>query len=272
MLLSFFSLTFIFSWILFAAAGAILNSTGDTSARVAAMGGLLFIPGAIVPSLVAIGLTARAQGRSGLLSLLKGVTEWRRNVRWYVFAVGYMLVIKLAAATFYRLATGTWPLFGRMPWFFMVIAIAFSTPVQAGEEIGWRAFALPRMAQRFGLPAASVILGLIWACWHLPFFFIPGGDNFGQSFWMYLMAVTAISVALAWLYWRTDQSLLLVMITHASINNTAGIVTSPVSVLVRNPFVISTSLLAWLTIVLLWICAAYFIIRMRGHNFSSQSA
>jgi membrane protease YdiL (CAAX protease family) len=270
MLLSFFSLTFIFSWILFAVAGAILNSTGNAPAGVAAIGGLLFIPGAIVPSLVAIGLT-RAQGRSEFLSLLKGITEWRRDVRWYVFALGYMVVIKLAAATFYRLATGTWPLFGQIPWFLMAIAIAFSTLVQAGEEIGWRAFALPRMAQRFGLPAASVILGLIWASWHLPFFFIPGSDNFGQSFWMYLMAVTAISVALAWLYWRTDRSLLLVMITHASINNTAGIVTSPVSVLVRNPFVISTSLLAWLTVVLLWICAAYFIIRMRGHNFSSQT-
>src|SRR5262249_7859087 len=227
----------------------------------------LFIPGAIIPSLVAIGLTARAQGRSGVLSLLKGITEWQRDVRWYAFAIGFFAVIKLAAATFYRLSVGTWPLFGQVPWFLMAIAIVFSTPVQAGEEIGWRAFALPRMTKLFGLPAASVILGVIWASWHLPFFFIPGSDNFGQSFWIYLIAVTAISVATAWLYWRTNQSLILVMIMHASIDNTAGIVvTSPASAAVRNPFAFSASPLAWLTVAVLWICGVYFLFRMRGHD------
>jgi hypothetical protein len=73
--------------------------------------------------------------------------------------------------------------------------------------------------------------------------------------------VTALSVAMAWLYWRTEGSLLLTMLMHAAVNNTAGIVSSPASV--TNPFSVRTTLAAWLTAALLWICALYFLVRMR---------
>jgi len=96
-----------------------------------------------------------------------------------------------------------------------------STPVQAGEEVGWRGYALPRLAERLGLPWASVALGVIWACWHLRLFFLfDGADTFGQSFPVYLLSVTALSVAMAWLYWRTGASLLATMLLHAAVNNT----------------------------------------------------
>jgi hypothetical protein len=45
-----------------------------------------------------------------------------------------------------------------------------------------------------------VLLGVLWAGWHFPLFFIPGADIFGQSFPVYLLQVAALSVAMAWLY------------------------------------------------------------------------
>ncbi len=52
------------------------------------------------------------------------------------------------------------------------------------------------------------------------------------------------------------------MLLHAAVNNTKDIVPSAVPG-ATNPFALSTCLVAWLTVALLWICAAYFLVRMR---------
>jgi membrane protease YdiL (CAAX protease family) len=102
----------------------------------------------------------------------------------------------------------------------------------------------------------------LWAGWHLPLFFVPAADTMGQSFPLYVLQVTALSVAAAWLYWRTGGSLLLVMLLHAAVNNTKDIVPSAGRG-ATNPFGLSTSLVAWITATLLWIVAAHFLWRMR---------
>ena len=63
-----------------------------------------------------------------------------------------------------------------------------------------------------------MLLGLIWAFWHLPLFFIPGVDKSGQSFPVYALQVTALSVAMAWLYGHSNGSLLLAMLMHSAAN------------------------------------------------------
>jgi membrane protease YdiL (CAAX protease family) len=145
----------------------------------------------------------------------------------------------------------------------MLAAIAFSAWAQAGEEIGWRGFALVRLASQFGLAGASVLLGVIWAVWHLPLFFIRAADTYGQSFPLYVLQLTAMSVALAWLYWRTGGSLLLVMILHSAINNTKDIVPSVV-IGETNPWALSQSPTAWLTVLLMLASAVVFARQMRG--------
>ena len=262
-LLKFFSLTYIVSWILWIAAAAILRGAAPQASGFRAISGFLYLLGVFAPSLVALALTARAKGRAGTLALLRRTVKWSVGARWYAFAVVYMAAVKLGVALVYRIATGAWPTFGQDPVYLMAIAIVFSTPVQAGEEIGWRGYALPRLSAGLGLPGASVVLGVIWACWHLPFFFISGTDKSGQSFPLYLLSGTAISVAMAWLYWRTNGSLLLTMLMHAAVNNTKDIVPSAVSA-ATNVFSLSSSRVAWLSVAILWICAAYFLVRMRG--------
>src|SRR5262249_50036769 len=137
------------------------------------------------------------------------------------------------------------------------------TWAQAGEEVGWRGYALPRLTDRLGLAPASLVLGIVWAAWHFPLFFIPGTSTDGQSFPLYLLQVTAISVTMAWLYCRTGGSRLLVMLFHAAVNNTKDIVPSAVPG-ATNSFALSTSLVAWLTVALLWIVAAVLLRQMRG--------
>ena len=224
---------------------------------------LLYL-GIFAPAFVAIALTARREGTAGVAALLRRLFQWNVKARWYLFAFGYMATIKLTVAVIHRVVAGAWPAFGKDPWFVMIAATIFSLVVlgQSGEEIGWRGYALPRLAARFGFAGASLILGVIWACWHLPLFYFPGSPINGQSFPLYLLQVIAISVAMTWLYVRTDGSLLLTMLMHAAVNNTKDIVPSYVSG-ATNPWALSTSLVAWLTVVLLWLFAIYFLVRMK---------
>jgi len=233
------------------------------------LGGVLLLLGTFSPGLAALCLTARREGSSGVRALLGRILLWRVSPRWYVFAVGYMAAIKLVAALLHRATAGAWPRFGDTPLYLIPLAILFSAPFQAGEEIGWRGYALPRLAARFGLASASVILGVLWACWHVPQFFIPEADTYGQSFLVYFVQVTAISVAMAWLWARTGGSLLLPMLLHAAANNSKDIVPSAV-VSGTKSFALGGSLVGWLTVGLLWSCAAYLLAQMRASGTPSQ--
>jgi membrane protease YdiL (CAAX protease family) len=261
-LLKFFLLTFGATWILWATSFAILHGTVTAYPMLGILAGAVFLLGVFVPALVALALTDRAEGRPATLGLLSRIFKWNVGWRWYLFALAYIPVVKLSVAVAHRMVMGAWPRFGQTPWYLMVGAIVLSTWAQAGEEIGWRGYALPRLSGYFGLAPASIILGITWATWHLPLFFIPGGDTRGQSFPLYLLQVTAVSIALAWLYWRTGGSLLLVMLLHATVNNTKDIVPSA-ELNATNPWALSHSLVGWLTVGFLWIAAAYFLFRMR---------
>jgi uncharacterized protein len=252
-LLKFFLLTYAIMW-------ACFFSVAAMSPRAPGRG-LLLLLGPFAPSLAALWLTARADGNQGIRALLRRILQWRVGARWYLFAIGYLAAIKLTVALLHRAINGSWPHFGRELPGVILVAIVISAPFQAGEEVGWRGYALPRLMARFGLARASVLLGLIWACWHLPQFFIREADTFGQSFFVYVLQVTALSVAMAWLWARTNGSLLLPMLMHAAVNNSKDIVPSATPG-ATNILGLNASLVAWLTVALLWICAAYFLIRM----------
>ncbi len=256
----FFLLTFAFTWMAWLASAA-WPARGNP--WFSGIGGPVFLLGVFAPAFVALALTAYAEGRAGVVRLLARIGRWQVATRWYLFAVGYMAAVKLLAALIHRVATGTWPAFGDTPWPLMLGAILVSTWVQAGEEVGWRGYALPRLATHLGLGGASVLLGVIWALWHLPLFFLPGGGSEGQSFPIYLLHVTALSVAMAWLYWKTGGSLLLVMLMHASVNNTTDIVPAALPNAV-NPFSFQGSLVAWVTVGLSSVVAAQLLLQMRG--------
>lgn len=218
--------------------------------------------GVFAPGIVALAFTARERGTDGVLALLRRLVQWNVAARWYAFALLYIFTIKLTAALIHRLLLGQWPRFGEESMVIMFAATILFTIVQAGEELGWRGYALPTLAGKIGYAWSSIIIGIIWAAWHLPLFIsIPIGDTYHQSFPLYVVQVTAMSVAMTWLYTRTNGSLLLPMLLHAAANNTKDIVPSAVPG-ATNPLAWSTSAVANITVVLLWICAGYFLRRM----------
>lgn len=261
----FLILTFGVTWVLWALVLRVASAASDAShiPPLLSLGGPVFLVGVFAPGLVAIALTAFDEGRVGLVALLHRITRWHIAAGYYVFALLLIPLTKLTAAVLYRGLTGAWPRFGETHPLPLVAATILSTAVQAGEELGWRGYLLPRLAERTGLIAASLVVGGIWALWHLPLFFAPGADTNGQSFPLYTLQVTAYSVVLAWLYWRTGGSLLLTMFAHAAFNNMKDIVPSG-GVPSTNPFTLDATFMARLSVLVLWAVAGVLLVRMRG--------
>ena len=93
----------------------------------------------------------------------------------------------------------------------------------AGEEIGWRGFALPHLAKRVGWLQASLIIGLLWAIWHLPLFNMAGMPQYGSPFLPYIGYTIALSVILSVLTLSTGGSVVIATLFHGAVN-TFGIV------------------------------------------------
>lgn len=93
-----------------------------------------------------------------------------------------------------------------------------------GEELGWRGFAVERLAKRHSLVATALIIALVWAPWHLPAFFLSASfrtfavaDVVGWA-----IGLTAGSVVLAWLYRGSGGSVLRVSAWHTAFNVTSA--------------------------------------------------
>lgn len=87
-----------------------------------------------------------------------------------------------------------------------------------GEEVGWRGFLLPFLLQRYSPIASSLIVGIIWAVWHLPNFLIPSYPHYGSPFSAFVLMTIGFSMLFTWFYLRTKGSLVIAVIFHAALN------------------------------------------------------
>lgn len=66
------------------------------------------------------------------------------------------------------------------------------------EELGWRGYILDFMEARFGPWLGNVILGVVWAVWHLPLFFMPGSSQVFMPFAGFVLLTIGYSWFFAW--------------------------------------------------------------------------
>jgi len=170
-------------------------------------------------------MTCVTEGRVGIRRLLRRIVLWRFGFRWYLFAlIGVPVVMALGTlimpggmASLLALGPGYVPTY--LIWF-VVIAI-IGGPLF--EEIGWRGFALPRLQPLHGPFVGTLILGLLWALWHLPEFLVPlwaNSSGGGSVLDIIRFVVIAISFAIVitWVFNNTKASVLLAILVHASID------------------------------------------------------
>jgi len=167
------------------------------------------------PALAAVLVTLGTEGRRGVADLLRRLTIWRVGLVWYVLGVGVPLLVAVVAQAVHALMLGG------------PVGMTASTPLSlmvilallvVGEEIGWRGFALPHLQARYSGLTASLMLGSVWAGWHLANGTIAGLEAYWFAFPAFFFFVVGQTVFFTWLWNRTGGSLLLMWILHAMVN------------------------------------------------------
>jgi membrane protease YdiL (CAAX protease family) len=173
--------------------------------------------------------------RGPLRAWLRSLVHWRVPPRWYLVAVGLpVLWVALESVGVVLLGYPLDPALipGRLVAYLPMLL--YTGLAQGGnEEPGWRGFALPRLQQRYAPVAASLLLGLVWAFWHLPLLAASPETLHGSaslvallpSILLTIVNIVALTFVYTWLYNRT-QSVLLCILLHAS-GNTANALLVP---------------------------------------------
>lgn len=177
------------------------------------------------PLASALIVTAATEGRRGIRQLLAGLLKWRVGLGWILFATLSPVALFGVAAIVGYATQGKWPelaLLGEVDYLpYLGIGgalILWLLTFGIGEEVGWRGFALPRLQQGHSALTATLILGIVWAFWHLPAFFykdtyVAMGLIAGLP--LFLLSILAASLVFTWLYNSTCGSLLMVILFHA---------------------------------------------------------
>lgn len=92
-----------------------------------------------------------------------------------------------------------------------------------GEELGWRGFLYPILAEKYGWLASALIVGVIWALWHLPLWFIESPQS-EIPFWAFSVNVILLSISMSMIMKYSDGSILFVVMLHLIFNVSLALV------------------------------------------------
>lgn len=214
-LLAFVGLTFGIAW------GVMGLALAFQDAVEAALGPMrashpLFILAVWAPAISAILLVLWYGGLSGLRRYLSRLLLWRAPIGWYL-----LLLIGLPAIYYLGAALGgmlTREALAQPPLTELLALMGFMLILGPTEELGWRGYALPLLQHRLAPVWAGLVVGVVWALWHVPAFFLSGTPQSGWDVLPFLMGATAVSVILTGFFNAARGSILVAILFHWQLN------------------------------------------------------
>jgi membrane protease YdiL (CAAX protease family) len=169
------------------------------------------------PLMAAAILVYREDKTAGVTALLKRSFDYQRITAraWYAPIVLLMPGVMLLTYGLMRLMGFPVP----TPQFSVlavpVMLLAFFIAA-LGEELGWSGYALDPLQHRWNALQASILLGLVWATWHI----VPLVQVHRSPTWIawWGLFTVASRVLIVWLYNKTDKSVFAAALYHAISN------------------------------------------------------
>lgn len=178
----------------------------------------LFILMAWSPGIAGVLLVWRHYGLKGLGSFFRRMTLWRMPLVWWLFLIIGIPVLAYIAAALNGTIGDPFPF---SPWYEVFPALLQSLFLLGTiEEFGWRGLLQPLLQRRLAPIWAGLIVGFVWASWHLPVFLFGGGVQY--SAWPvvpYMGGVIALAVILTPMFNSSRGSLLIAFLYHFQVMN-----------------------------------------------------
>jgi len=166
-----------------------------------------------MPMVAAIILIYWYNGKAGAIALLKRTYDFRnfKPVKWLLPILFIYPSIGLLDYWIMRLSGTSVP----APHFSISVLLGYCTVffMTYGEELGLTGYAVDPMQQRFNALKSGILLGLVWAGYHIPGFIISGYYSFGWIFWHAIYTV-ATRVLFVWVYNNSGKSLFSMALFH----------------------------------------------------------
>ena len=178
----------------------------------------LFILAVYSPGFAGVFLVWWHHGLEGVASFFRRLTLVRMPAGWWLLLLlGIPGAFYLGAAIKGNLGEP----FSFSPWHGVLPALALALFIGPIEEFGWRGLALPLLQRRLTPFAAGTVLGVIWAVWHIPAFFLSGVPQSTWSFPAFFFGVVALSVIVTPMFNAARGSLLIPVLFHFQCNGPA---------------------------------------------------
>jgi len=176
-------------------------------------GALMFV----TPTIAALMLTLREAGAPGAKALLKRAFDVRR-IKAKLWLVPAFLVMPagIAAAYAWMRAAGVAMPEPQTPLFIVPVFFVMFFVAAAFEELGWQGYAIDPLQQRWGALPAALIVGTVWAVWHI----VPFAQAHHTAYWIFWQCAATIAarVLIVWIYDNAGRSVFTAIVFHAMLN------------------------------------------------------
>lgn len=201
------------------------------------------------PLIAAVILVYKKEKMRGVKELLTQSYDFKKikGLKWYILIIFLLPLMTILSYGYLYYVKGELSTEPSLPFFTICIFFIVYFVGAIGEEIGWSAYVMETMQNKYGAILSSIFLGLIWAIWHI----IPWSQMYQTASWIFWQSISTVflRVIMVWIFNNSGKSVFGMVLFHTMINISPYLI--PNNGVHYDPFIFSLLLLTFIMIILM---------------------